>query len=121
MSFANFTREISGGIHQMEGHLEMVRIEIAFENFSPMRNFNLGRLPMRIRLQKKNLCIFLPPFISIPHVMCFLTQPPFECTFKPSPPFKCVFEPSTILLSAPSSSHFLSSAPSSPHLFRVRL
>ena len=37
----------------MEGHLEMVRIEIAFENFSPMRNFNLGRSSMRIRLQKK--------------------------------------------------------------------
>jgi hypothetical protein len=53
MSFANFTREICGGIHQMEGHLEMVRIEIAFENFSPMRNFNLGRSSMRIRLQKK--------------------------------------------------------------------
>jgi len=50
----------------MEGHLEMAKIEIAFENFSPMRNFNLGRLPMRIRPQKKNLCIFPPPFISHP-------------------------------------------------------
>jgi hypothetical protein len=59
---------------------------------------------MRIRLQKNNLCIFPPPFISIPKVMCFLTIPPFECAFEPSPPFKCVFEPS------PSSS-----APSSPH------
>jgi hypothetical protein len=44
--FSNFTGEISNGIYQMEGHLEMAKIEIAFENFSPMRNFNLGRLPM---------------------------------------------------------------------------
>jgi hypothetical protein len=66
MSFAKFTREISDGIHQMEGHLEMAKIEIAFENFSPIRNFNLGRPPMRIRMQKKNLCIFPPPFISHP-------------------------------------------------------
>jgi hypothetical protein len=29
MSFANFTREISVEIHQMEGHLEMAKIEIA--------------------------------------------------------------------------------------------
>jgi len=31
MSFSNFTKEISNGIHQMEGHLEMAKIEIAFE------------------------------------------------------------------------------------------
>jgi hypothetical protein len=49
MSFANFTREISNEIHQMEGHLEMAKFEIAFENFSHLRNFNLGRPPMRIR------------------------------------------------------------------------
>jgi hypothetical protein len=35
----NFTRNISDGIHQMEGHLEMAKIEIAFENFSLLRNF----------------------------------------------------------------------------------
>jgi hypothetical protein len=57
MSFANFTREISNEIHQMEGHLEMAKFEIAFENFSPLRNFNLGRPPTRIRPQKK-ICIF---------------------------------------------------------------
>ena len=34
MSFANFIREISDGIHQMEGHLEMAKIEIAFEIFT---------------------------------------------------------------------------------------
>jgi hypothetical protein len=66
MSFAKFIKEIFDRIHQMEGHLEMAKIEIAFENFSPMRNFNLGRLPMRMRPQKKNLCIFPPPFISHP-------------------------------------------------------
>jgi hypothetical protein len=62
MSFVNFTREISDGIHQMEGHLEMAKIEIAFENFSPMRNFNLGRPPMRIRLQKKKSLYFSTTF-----------------------------------------------------------
>jgi hypothetical protein len=62
MSFANFTREMSDGIHQMEGHLEMAKIEIAFENFSPMRNFNLGRLPMRIRPQKKKSLYFSTTF-----------------------------------------------------------
>jgi hypothetical protein len=58
MSFAKFTKEISDGIHQMEGHLEMAKIEIAFEIFSTMRNFNLGRPPMRIRPQKKKIFIF---------------------------------------------------------------
>jgi hypothetical protein len=28
-----FAKEISDGIHQMEGHLEMAKIEIAFEIF----------------------------------------------------------------------------------------
>jgi len=31
MSFANFTRKISVGIHQMEGHLEMAKIEIVWQ------------------------------------------------------------------------------------------
>jgi len=66
MSFAKFTREISDGIHQMKGRLEMGKIEIAFGNFSLLRNFNLGRPPMRIRSPKENLCIFPPPFISHP-------------------------------------------------------
>jgi hypothetical protein len=64
MSFAKFTREISDKIHEMEGRLEMAKIEIAFGKISLLRNFNLGRPPMRIRPPKKNLCIFLPPFIS---------------------------------------------------------
>jgi hypothetical protein len=64
MSFANFTREISDKIHQMESHLEMVKFEIAFENFSPLRNFNLGRPPTRIRPKKKSICIFLPYLLS---------------------------------------------------------
>jgi hypothetical protein len=52
----------------MEGHLEMTKFEIAFENFSPLRNFNLGRLPTRIRPQKKKtLCIFPPPLRVFDH------------------------------------------------------
>jgi hypothetical protein len=66
MSFAKFTREISDEIHQMEGRLEMAKIEIAFGNFSLLRTFNLGGPLMRIRPQKTNLCIFSPPFISHP-------------------------------------------------------
>jgi hypothetical protein len=62
MSFSNFTIEISDRIHQIKGHLEMAKIEIAFENFSPMRNFNLGRLPMRIRPQKKKSLYFSTTF-----------------------------------------------------------
>jgi hypothetical protein len=117
MSFSNFTREISERIHQIEGHLEMAKIEIAFENFSPMRNFNLGRLPMRIRPQKKKIFVFFHHLsFLIPKVMRFLTLPPFKCVFEPSPPFECAFEPSPSS-SAPLSRHFLSSAPSSPHLF----
>jgi hypothetical protein len=54
----------------MEGHLEIAEFEIAFENFSPLRNFNLGRPPTRIRPQKKkkkkSLYIFPPPFLNHP-------------------------------------------------------
>jgi hypothetical protein len=56
----------------MEGHLEMAKIEIAFGNFSPLRNFSLGRPPTRIMLQKKkqkqkkSLYIFPPPFLNHP-------------------------------------------------------
>jgi hypothetical protein len=39
MSFANFIRENSSGIHQVEGQLEMAKIEIAFENFLFLRIF----------------------------------------------------------------------------------
>jgi hypothetical protein len=38
MSFANFIRENSGGIHQVEG-----RLEIAFEKFSFLRIFQPGQ------------------------------------------------------------------------------
>jgi hypothetical protein len=57
----------------MEGRLEMAKIEIAFGNISPLRNFSLGRPPTRIRLQKKkkkkkqqkkSLYIFPPPFLN---------------------------------------------------------
>jgi hypothetical protein len=56
----------------MEGRLEMAKIEIAFGNISPLRNFSLGRPPTRIRLQKKkkkknnkrNRFIFFHPLLS---------------------------------------------------------
>jgi len=54
MSFANFITENSNGIQQVEGQLEMARIEIAFENFSTWagRPQELGPL--------KNLYVFPP-------------------------------------------------------------
>jgi hypothetical protein len=39
----------------VEGQLEMANIEIAFEKFSLLRIFNLGRPPMRIRPPEKSL------------------------------------------------------------------
>jgi hypothetical protein len=39
MSFAKFTREIFDGIHQMEGRLEMAKIEIAFGKFFTFEKF----------------------------------------------------------------------------------
>ena len=142
MSFSNFTREISERIHQIEGHLEMAKIEIAFENFSPMRNFNLGRLPMRIKPQKKKIFVFFHHLsFLIPKVVRFLTLPPFKCVFEPSPPFECAFEPSPPFECAFEPSPFFLvrlrafisfecafepstiflSVHSSPHLLRVRL
>jgi hypothetical protein len=98
MSFANFAREISDEIHQMEGHLEIAEFEIAFENFSPLRNFNLGRPPTRIRPQKKkNLFIFFHHLFSTIQGSVF-----------PNPRF---------LSSAPLSPHFFSSTPSGPRPF----
>ena len=44
MSFANFIRENSNGIHQAEGQLEMTNIEIAFEKFSLLRIFQPGQV-----------------------------------------------------------------------------
>ena len=44
MSFVKFTKEISYGIHQMEGYLEMAKIEIAYENFLLLRNFQLKQV-----------------------------------------------------------------------------
>jgi hypothetical protein len=43
MSFANFSRENSNGIHQAEGQLEMANIEIAFEKFLLLRIFQPGQ------------------------------------------------------------------------------
>jgi hypothetical protein len=43
MSFANLIRENSNEIHQVEGQLEMAKIEIAFENFSLLRIFQPGQ------------------------------------------------------------------------------
>ena len=43
MCFANLIRENSNRIHQMEGQLEMAKIEIAFENFSRFRSFQHGQ------------------------------------------------------------------------------
>jgi len=43
MSFANFITENSNGIQQVEGQLEMARIEIAFEKFLLLRIFQLGQ------------------------------------------------------------------------------
>jgi hypothetical protein len=95
MSFAKFIREISDEIHQMKGHLERAKYEIAFGKFSPLRNFNLGRPPMRIRLQKKKIFLYFSTTFSQPSkVVCFLTLPPFERAFEPLLPFKSAFEPS---------------------------
>jgi hypothetical protein len=43
MGFEILIRENSGGIHQVEGQLEMAKIEIAFENFSLLRIFQPGQ------------------------------------------------------------------------------
>jgi len=43
MSFANLIRENSNRIHQVEGQLEMARIEIAFEKFLLLRIFQPGQ------------------------------------------------------------------------------
>jgi hypothetical protein len=37
------SQEIFDGIHQVEGHLEMAKIEIAVENLSLLRNFQPGQ------------------------------------------------------------------------------
>jgi hypothetical protein len=39
----------------MEGHLEMAKIEIAFEIFHFWEIFNLGRPPIRIKPPEKSL------------------------------------------------------------------
>ena len=99
MSFANFTGEISDEIHQMEGHLEMTKFEIAFENFSHLRNFNLGRPPMRIRPQKKNLFVFFHHLFSTIQGSAFPNPTSFRARLQPlDHPFKCAFEPSFFFL-----------------------
>jgi len=82
----------------MKGHLERAKYEIAFGKFSPLRNFNLGRPPMRIRLQKKKkiFLYFSTTFSQPSKVVCFLTLPPFERAFEPLLPFKSAFEPSLL-------------------------
>jgi len=57
MSFANFIRENSNRIHQVEGQLEMANIEIAFEKLSLLRIFQPG--PSTI---KGSAFSILPPF-----------------------------------------------------------
>jgi hypothetical protein len=94
MSFANFAREIFDEIHQMKGHLEIAKFEIDFGNFSPLRNFNLGRPPTRIKPQKKISLYFSTTFSQPSKVVCFLTLPPFERAYEPSLPFERAFEPS---------------------------
>jgi len=112
----------------MEGHLEMAKFEIAFGNFSPFRNFNLGRPPTRITPQKKISLYFSTTFSQPSKVVHFLTLPPFERTYEPSLLFERAFEPSLpfkapmsprFFSSAPLSPHFLSSAPLSPQSFKV--
>jgi hypothetical protein len=44
MSCANFITENPNGIHQVEGQLEMARIEVAFEKFSLLRIFQPGQV-----------------------------------------------------------------------------
>jgi hypothetical protein len=44
MSFANFIRESSNGIHQVEGQLEIAKIELAFEKFSFLRIYQLEQV-----------------------------------------------------------------------------
>jgi len=61
MSFANLIRENSNGIHQVEGQLEMARIEIAFEKFSLLRIFQTWAGRPRELGPLKNLYVFPPP------------------------------------------------------------
>jgi hypothetical protein len=78
----------------MEGHLERAKFEIAFGKFSPLRNFNLGRPPTRIRSQKKKILSFSTTFSQPSKVVPFLTLPSFKRAFEPSLLFERAFEPS---------------------------
>jgi hypothetical protein len=60
MSFANLIRENSNRIHQVEGQLEMARIEIAFEKFT-FENFSTWAGRPRELGPLKNLYVFPPP------------------------------------------------------------
>jgi hypothetical protein len=79
MSFANLIRENSNGIHQVEGQLEMARIEREF--------FNLGRPPTRIRPSEKSLCFSIT----------------LKCAFEPLIIIFRAFSSPYLLSSAPSS------------------
>jgi len=121
MSFANFIRENSGGIHQVEGQFEMAKNWNCFWKFFIFENFStwagcpweLGHL--------KNLCVF-PPSLNAPSslrssffralsspyflssapsspwpskVVRFLTLPSFSSApLSPCFPFERAFEPS---------------------------
>ena len=77
----------------MEGHLEMAKFEIAFGNFSPLRNFNLAHE----NYAAKKISLYLSTTFSQPSkVVRFLTLPPFERAYEPSLLFERAFEPSTI-------------------------
>jgi hypothetical protein len=138
MSFANFIRENSGGIHQVEGQLEMAKDWncfwkfFIFENFSTWagRPWELGHL--------KNLCVFPPSLSALsiiifkapssPHllssaplshwpskVVCFLTLPLFGVRLWALTSFERAFEPSLPFERAFEPSTILLSASSSPH------
>ena len=91
-----------------------------FGNFSPLRNFNMGRPPTRIRPQKK-ISLYFSTISSQPSKVMPLSprstsSTPWSPHLLSSAPLSSCF-PS----SAPSSPHLLFSAPLSPHLLWVRL
>ena len=104
MSFANFIRENSGGIHQVEDQLEMAKDWNCFWEF-----FNLGRPPPRIRPSEKSLCFSTSLKCAFePSIIIF--SAPLSPRFPSSAPMS-----PHIFSSTPVSPRFLSSAPSNPH------
>jgi len=118
MSFANFIRENSSRIHQVEGQLEMAKDWncfwkfVIFENFSTWagRPWELGHL--------KNLCVSLPLSngpLSLRSSFFKALSSPYLLSSAPSSliSFKCAFECLIIIFRVLSSPYLLSSAPSS--------